>query len=937
MAEVIITKFQAEGLEQYQQELKGVVNETKKMSNATDELDADVNALNEELTKSKNRLKELEQANKQGSAEYKKLSAEVKAVEIVMNSTTGSVSSAKRELRAMTQEGIQLRLKMEELEKSGLKNTQSFKVLENAYLSLKDKAGALKDTIGDVSEEIGQASSDTSNIDKGVRAVSALAGAFTAVQGAIGLFGVENEEVEKTLLKVNSAMALSTGSQQFLTEARKKDSLFVTLQTKAQALYNIVVGESVGVMKALRLAFAGLGIGIIVAGVYLLVKAFQDWNKEANQARQVQKLLNETNKEATQNISTELSELNRLTSIAKNENISKKDRLEAIKQINSNYPEYLGNINLENIGTSETNDLIKEQIKLLTNREKIKILTAKLAEEELRKQRIIDGQELSSITKSRIAINKFFGFQKDATRIKNDAIVDDYKNTLNQIDNLNKALEQVFSEIGESGKSIFENKGISNATKKSIEKQKEVALNELEKLKKELEIKQKEIEKVISELYVKGQDVNSNERVLSLRADITKLQSDINNIENLIQNKEVELTVIPIYTQIETQLNESIDAIENQIKELFASDVFLGANPKDNEQIKLLIAQLEEARNKLNQFKADYENIFKEDEGVQLPNLFEDFDAENFKSEIENLTGISREQFDSYYDYIQALREQDLIDTQTANDAIEKLQNERLQRIEENASKAQEIYGQIFNVISQGTDIARQVIGQNAERELQILEDKKNRGLISERQFQKEVAKIKNEEAQKQRKADIAIATAKIPLIALEAFLSGLQFSKNPIVAGVFAGIATAFAVAQVALIAKAPLPKFKHGGSVADVFKGSGYVKGKSHEQGGVNAELEGNEYVINGKSVNKYGIKNLEKLNKGLLNPNIFSNVPSMPLYKINDKKSSNDFNILEKKLSIKLQNIIDTIHDGNEDRIVLGKKTLSKLEQTKKQTYA
>jgi len=935
MAEVIITKFQAEGLEQYQQELKAVVNETKKMSNATDELDADVKALNDELTKSKNRLKELEQANKQGTAEYKKLSAEVKAVEIAMNSTATGVSSAKRELRAMTQEGIQLRLKMEELEKSGLKNTQSFKVLENAYLSLKEKAGALKDTIGDVSEEIGQASSDTSNIDKGVRAISALAGAFTAVQGAIGLFGVENEEVEKTLLKVNSAMALSTGSQQFLSEARKKDSLFVSLQTKAIALYNVVVGQSTGAIKALRLAFAGLGIGIIVAGVYLLVKAFQDWNKEANQARQVQKLLNETNKEATQNISTELSELNRLTSIAKNENISKKDRLEAIKQINSNYPEYLGNINLENIGTSETNDLIKEQIKLLTNREKIKILTAKLAEEELRKQRIIDGQELSSITKSRIAINKFFGFQKDATRIKNDAIVDDYKNTLNQIDNLNKALEQVFSEIGESGKSIFENKGISNATKKSIEKQKEVALNELEKLKKELEIKQKEIEKVISELYVKGQDVNSNERVLSLRADITKLQSDINNIENLIQNKEVELTVIPIYTQIKTQLNESIDAIENQIKELFASDVFLGANPKDNEQIKLLIAQLEEARNKLNQFKADYENIFKEDEGVQLPNLFEDFDAENFKSEIENLTGISRKQFDSYYEYIQALREQDILDAQTANDAIEKLQNERLQRIEENASKAQEIYGQIFNVISQGTDIARQVIGQNAERELQILEDKKNRGLISERQFQKESAKIKNEEAQKQRKADIAIATAKIPLIALEAFLSGAKF--GPIVAGILAGIATAFAVAQVALIAKAPLPKFRHGGSVQDVFKGSGYVKGKSHEQGGVNAELEGNEYVINGKSVNKYGIKNLDKLNKGLLNPDIFSNVPSIPLYKINDKKSRNDFDILEKKLSIKLQNIIDTIHDGNEDRIVLGKKTLYKLEQTKKQTYA
>jgi hypothetical protein len=58
-------------------------------------------------------------------------------------------------------------------------------------------------------------------------------------------------------------------------------------------------------------------------------------------------------------------------------------------------------------------------------------------------------------------------------------------------------------------------------------------------------------------------------------------------------------------------------------------------------------------------------------------------------------------------------------------------------------------------------------------------------------------------------------------------------------------------ALAQVAILASTPLPKFKDGWLTNRIFKGSGHVVGKSHEQGGVNAELEGNEYVVKGDAV--------------------------------------------------------------------------------------
>ena len=70
------------------------------------------------------------------------------------------------------------------------------------------KAAELKDRIGDAN-----ALTDAYNPDakfKGfAQTLQGVVGGFTAVQGALGLVGVESDQVEKTLLNVQSAMALS--------------------------------------------------------------------------------------------------------------------------------------------------------------------------------------------------------------------------------------------------------------------------------------------------------------------------------------------------------------------------------------------------------------------------------------------------------------------------------------------------------------------------------------------------------------------------------------------------------------------------------------------------------------------------------------------------------------------------------------------------------
>jgi hypothetical protein len=71
--------------------------------------------------------------------------------------------------------------------------------------------------LAELKDKIAEAGETAALFDPGKKfqavagAVSAMASGFAVAQGAMGLFGAESEEVEKTLLKVQSAMALSQG------------------------------------------------------------------------------------------------------------------------------------------------------------------------------------------------------------------------------------------------------------------------------------------------------------------------------------------------------------------------------------------------------------------------------------------------------------------------------------------------------------------------------------------------------------------------------------------------------------------------------------------------------------------------------------------------------------------------------------------------------
>lgn len=164
-------------------------------------------------------------------------------------------------------------------------------VLSDAYKKLKQQAGELDDTIKDVASDIANAGSDTRAIDNVVGSVSALAGGYSALQGATALFGAESEDLQKALLKVNAAMALATGLQQIATAttkqgaiARLADATATGFQSAAQTIYTAVTGRATAATLAFKVALASTGIGLVVVGIIALANAFKSSSKDVENA-----------------------------------------------------------------------------------------------------------------------------------------------------------------------------------------------------------------------------------------------------------------------------------------------------------------------------------------------------------------------------------------------------------------------------------------------------------------------------------------------------------------------------------------------------------------------------------------------------------------------------------------------------------------------------
>lgn len=103
-----------------------------------------------------------------------------------------------------------------------------------------------------------------------------VSGAFAATQGALAIFGKENADVEKAILKVQSALAITQGFAAMREGANSVKQLGTAIKslTIFQTAYNFINNATSTGLKVLRGALISTGIGALVIGVGLLIANF---------------------------------------------------------------------------------------------------------------------------------------------------------------------------------------------------------------------------------------------------------------------------------------------------------------------------------------------------------------------------------------------------------------------------------------------------------------------------------------------------------------------------------------------------------------------------------------------------------------------------------------------------------------------------------------
>lgn len=100
----------------------------------------------------------------------------------------------------------------------------------DVFVRMTAKAAEMKDALGDASQAVRLMSSDTAKLDAVIEGMQGIAGVASIATGAISLFGTENENLERAMLKVQSAIAITNGVQQIANILNKDSILMLKLK-----------------------------------------------------------------------------------------------------------------------------------------------------------------------------------------------------------------------------------------------------------------------------------------------------------------------------------------------------------------------------------------------------------------------------------------------------------------------------------------------------------------------------------------------------------------------------------------------------------------------------------------------------------------------------------------------------------------------------------
>jgi len=805
------------------------------MEKVTIQFDADLSPLQEKLGQLKSSgLQELSSGATQASSSIEKLSQSAKnmPMDIVAQGFDEATASIKENSQAITenvgkQQSMKAELKelknqLQILEDQGKDNTKEFE-------QMAIRAGKLSDQIGDTSARIKALGDDSKYIKAVSQAIGAMASAYSIAQGASALFGSENKDVEKALLKVNAAMSIANGLQQINEILQKQSTVAVVAHSTAQKLYNYFVVEGTVATSAFRIALGATGIGLAVIALVSLYQAYEEHNKQVKDAEEKTKSYGDALKSAFTSASQEITSLQLLYQTATDTTKSMNERKKAVDEMQKIYPSYFANLTDEAILNGKAKKSYDDLNGAILDNARAKAYTQILNEqvskqeielEQYRKQ-VRDAQKENAIADQNMKnMNNDEGtLQAQGQYSANQLIIQQNQKKINDLvaQNQNANKDLLDNILLYTNKASQYQSDISGATTQKIkddaDKAKQAVLDFYQ-----IKINQSKISLDATE---KGSQAEL-EAQIALQYATTQLsikQVELSTDSEELKKSKIETINANMYAQL-----KQIMATYDKAQEDSANKMISNAKKNSDEyyQIKINTAkQILNATEKGSKEELDAQISYNYATAqLAIKHIEDSTDSEQIKkSKIETIMS------DMYGTFKTLMENYDKSEEDSQKAKIDKAKKTaaELKKIDEETKK-QAIASSIESlqtIANAEFEVAKNKRDAQLQADIDALEKRKEKELSNKNLTQSQIdainkkyAKLEAEEkkkaweADKQAKKEQAIINGALAITNILATYAGT----NPVLAGILTAASIISTATQVRVIDSQPVPKFAKG-----------------------------------------------------------------------------------------------------------------------------
>lgn len=342
---------------------------------------------------------------------------------------------AKKEFDELTGSVKSLKDQVKEAQKEAQLLSVQFGDTSAEAVAAQKKLAGLKDELTDFNERI--RALDPGNKFKAIGdTVQGLAGGFSAAQGAAALFGGTSEELEKTMVKLQGALALSQGIDQI----RGLDDAFGNLKLVATDAFN-------GIKKTFLsnpFFFGAAAIVTAIAGTFAYLSTRE--SESEKKVREYNESLDKSLKIATERLNAIEKGYDREITLAK---AAGKETFELEQK---KLQTTIQRIFLEIEALQKKRDFEKTILKEFEQGNKIQRVAAELAQDEFVKREKTKNKEIKKLTQEVFDIS---------TQLQANELEQNKKNTEKYIENAKKREEAEKKRIEEARKALLERQRIA--------------------------------------------------------------------------------------------------------------------------------------------------------------------------------------------------------------------------------------------------------------------------------------------------------------------------------------------------------------------------------------------------------------------------------------------------------------------------------------------